>query len=90
VGDSGPARRQYVLTPRGEEHLEEWIAVLDHISASMSRLVREARSRTGRAESAKGNHSHRRTLRKAEGLRTGQRPHPKTQWRKAFARPGRV
>jgi DNA-binding PadR family transcriptional regulator len=43
VEGSGPARRLYRLTPRGKEHLEEWITVLDHMSASMSRFVREAR-----------------------------------------------
>jgi PadR family transcriptional regulator, regulatory protein PadR len=40
--DSGPARRLYVLTARGEEHLVEWITVLDHMSKSMKRFVREA------------------------------------------------
>ena len=45
VEGSGPARRTYVLTPRGEEHLEEWITVLGHMSKSMSAFVREARSR---------------------------------------------
>ncbi|MFZ0961647.1 MAG: helix-turn-helix transcriptional regulator [Terriglobia bacterium] len=44
VEGSGPARRLYELTPRGEEHLDEWIIVLSHISESMSRFVREARS----------------------------------------------
>ena len=43
VEGTGPARRRYRLTPRGKEHLEEWITVLDHMSASMSRFVREAR-----------------------------------------------
>jgi len=44
VEGSGPARRLYELTPRGREHLEEWITVLAHMSQSMSRFVREARS----------------------------------------------
>ena len=44
VGNSGPARKLYALTPRGKEHLEEWIAVLDHICTSMVRLIAEARS----------------------------------------------
>jgi PadR family transcriptional regulator, regulatory protein PadR len=39
----GPARRIYRLTERGQEHLVEWAAVLDHVSKSMSRFVREAR-----------------------------------------------
>jgi len=43
VEGSGPARRQYKLTPRGKEHLQEWITVLDHMSASMAKFVREAR-----------------------------------------------
>jgi DNA-binding PadR family transcriptional regulator len=38
-GHSGPARRVYVLTELGEVHLEEWITVLDHMSASMARFV---------------------------------------------------
>jgi PadR family transcriptional regulator, regulatory protein PadR len=45
VKGSGPARRQYELTPRGREHLQEWVAVLAHISESMRRFVREARTR---------------------------------------------
>lgn len=44
VEGSGPARRLYVLTPRGEEHLEEWVTILDHMSNSMMRFVRRARS----------------------------------------------
>jgi len=46
VDGSGPARRVYVLTPRGEKHLEEWITVLAHVARSMARFVREARSHT--------------------------------------------
>ena len=51
VGDSGPARKLYALTPRGEGHLKEWIAVLDHICASMARLIAEARSNAHAADS---------------------------------------
>jgi DNA-binding PadR family transcriptional regulator len=51
VEGSGPARRLYELTPRGKEHLEEWITVLAHMSESMSRFVREARSPTKSADS---------------------------------------
>jgi PadR family transcriptional regulator PadR len=40
----GPARRIYRLTARGERHLEEWAAVLDHVSKSMSRFVKEVRT----------------------------------------------
>ena len=46
VQDSGPARRVYTLTARGEQHLEEWVAVLSHMSRSMTRFVNEARSTT--------------------------------------------
>lgn len=40
----GPARRVYKLTAQGERHLEEWAAVLDHVSKSMGRFVKEVRS----------------------------------------------
>jgi len=39
----GPARRVYTLTPRGEQHLEEWAEVLEHVSNSMARFVKETR-----------------------------------------------
>lgn len=39
----GPARRVYKLTPRGEQHLEEWATVLQHVSKSMARFVKDAR-----------------------------------------------
>ncbi len=39
----GPARRVYRLTRQGEQHLEEWAAVLEHLSKSMTRFVRDAR-----------------------------------------------
>jgi PadR family transcriptional regulator, regulatory protein PadR len=41
---SGPARRVYCLTASGERHLEEWASVLDHVSKSMARFVKAARS----------------------------------------------
>jgi PadR family transcriptional regulator PadR len=44
VERGGPARRLYRLTERGEEHLEEWVTVLDQMSLSMRRLVSAARS----------------------------------------------
>ena len=50
VEGSGPARRLYKLTPRGKEHLQEWITVLAHMSESMSRFVREARSQSAAAD----------------------------------------
>jgi PadR family transcriptional regulator PadR len=40
---AGPARRVYRLTAKGEQHLEEWATVLDHVSKSMARFVRDAR-----------------------------------------------
>lgn len=40
---SGPARRVYRLTADGERHLEEWATVLEHVSKSMARFVREVR-----------------------------------------------
>lgn len=43
---SGPARRLYVLTPHGEQHLQEWITVLDHLCKSMKRFIREAQTAT--------------------------------------------
>jgi len=42
-GQGGPARRVYKLTREGEQHLEEWAAVLDNLSKSMTRFVRDAR-----------------------------------------------
>jgi len=36
---AGPARRVYKLTKPGERHLEEWAAVLEHLSQSMARFV---------------------------------------------------
>jgi DNA-binding PadR family transcriptional regulator len=42
VTGKGPAKRVYRLTPRGQEHLAEWIAVLDHVARSMTRFVRTA------------------------------------------------
>lgn len=56
---AGPPRRVYRLTPDGERHLEEWLDVLQHLSASMARFVEEARplrARTRREETqAKGS-----------------------------------
>jgi DNA-binding PadR family transcriptional regulator len=40
---AGPARRVYRLTPQGREHLDEWATVLDHVSKSMARFVKQAR-----------------------------------------------
>ena len=38
-----------MLTELGEVHLEEWITVLDHMSASMARFVLDARDGVFRA-----------------------------------------
>lgn len=40
----GPARRVYQLTVQGEQHLEEWAIVLNHVSKSMARFVRDTKS----------------------------------------------
>ncbi len=40
---AGPARRVYKLTKQGERHLEEWAAVLEHLSKSMTRFASEVR-----------------------------------------------
>jgi poly-beta-hydroxybutyrate-responsive repressor len=40
----GPARRRYALTAEGEQHLADWVRVLDHLSASMLRFVQTARA----------------------------------------------
>ena len=42
-GESGPARRVYKLTKKGERHLEEWTVVLENLSQSMGRFTRGAR-----------------------------------------------
>ena len=46
---SGPARRVYLLTKDGEQHLGEWGEVLNRLSKSMTRFAR--RVRTGKAPS---------------------------------------
>jgi PadR family transcriptional regulator, regulatory protein PadR len=46
VENPGPARRIYKLTAAGEKHLQEWAFVLDHVSRSMSRFVKEAKAIT--------------------------------------------
>jgi len=44
VGGGGPARRLYKLTPRGEQHLDEWVSVLEHVSKSMVSFVKKAKA----------------------------------------------
>jgi len=41
VAEAGPARRVYSLTRKGEEHLSEWGQVLDNVSRSMARFVKQ-------------------------------------------------
>ncbi len=43
TSSNGPARRLYRLTDEGKEHLREWVAVLGHMSNSMSRFLKAAR-----------------------------------------------
>ena len=49
----GPARRVYKLTRHGEDHLQEWAAVLDHVAKSMRRFVKVTRSLAGEGRAAK-------------------------------------
>ena len=50
---SGPARRVYKLTRKGESHLKEWASVLDHVAKSMTRFVAETRELVGETSAAK-------------------------------------
>lgn len=43
VNGSGPARRIYLLTETGNEHLDEWAQVLGNLSQSMVQFVRKVR-----------------------------------------------
>jgi DNA-binding PadR family transcriptional regulator len=47
VSGSGPARRQYRLTPSGEIHLEEWAEVLGNLSRSMAHFINDVSSLRG-------------------------------------------
>ena len=53
TGEGGPARRIYRLTKEGERHLDEWASVLEHLSKSMRRFVRDATQTTGRGAPVK-------------------------------------
>jgi DNA-binding PadR family transcriptional regulator len=55
TNNSGPARRVYKITKQGEKHLEEWVAVLEHLSKSMAHFVRDAQkaSREPKAKKAR-------------------------------------
>jgi PadR family transcriptional regulator PadR len=48
TGEGGPARRVYRLTKAGEAHLREWSEVLDNLSRSMARFVRQANKQPSR------------------------------------------
>jgi len=41
---SGPARRHYKLTPSGEDHLCEWMEVLERLSFSLARFAADVKS----------------------------------------------
>ncbi len=47
ISSAGPARRVYELTKEGEEHLQEWTVVIEHLANSMSRFVSEVRQTLG-------------------------------------------
>lgn len=42
TGKTGPARRVYKLTRSGKAHLRQWVAVLCHMSNSMSSFLKAA------------------------------------------------
>ena len=54
VSGTGPARRQYRLTPSGEIHLEEWAEVLGNLSNSMAHFVNDVSSLPGSAAAQQG------------------------------------
>jgi DNA-binding PadR family transcriptional regulator len=51
--NSGPARRVYKLTRAGEEHLQEWAEVLDHVGKSMRRFVKVTHGLVNKGPTAK-------------------------------------
>ena len=54
IDESGPARRVYELTAKGDLHLHEWATVLEHVSKAMARFVAEADSaRDGKSKPAR-------------------------------------
>jgi len=69
VTGAGPAKRVYSLTPRGREHMAEWITVLGHLGRSMTRFARMAGKRVpGESENA------RRTPPRRSGKRIAKTP----------------
>jgi DNA-binding PadR family transcriptional regulator len=55
VHNAGPARRVYKLTAKGEKHLWEWADVLEHVSKSMARFVKETARSTRRRRLPRNN-----------------------------------
>jgi poly-beta-hydroxybutyrate-responsive repressor len=76
---SGPARRVYRLTAAGERHLAEWTTVLEHVSKSMSRFVRQAR-RTLDGRHAAGTSARSRS---SGSSRQGATARRRLEWRNA-------
>jgi len=58
IEESGPARRVYTLTAKGEQHLAEWATVLDHVSRSMADFVAEAKSTRSVGAKSAAPHGH--------------------------------
>jgi DNA-binding PadR family transcriptional regulator len=54
VSGGGAARRLYELTPEGEEHLREWLAVLERMSTSLNRFVTDVRAAVVKAPDGSG------------------------------------
>jgi len=42
VDSAGPARRMYELTPAGNDHMIEWLQVLEQLSGTMNRFLTDA------------------------------------------------
>lgn len=49
VSGGGPARRIYQLAPSGEQHLRDWLVILDQMSRSMNAFVQRAHGVLGEA-----------------------------------------
>lgn len=64
---NGPARRVYKLTAQGHQHLEEWATVLDHVSKSMARFVKDAKRLGTGKTGPKARSSRRASARSAMG-----------------------
>jgi len=54
VSGGGPARRLYDLTPDGDEHLREWLVVLERLSLSLARFVTDVGAVAGESVPEKG------------------------------------